>query len=264
MAQRSSAAFLLALAATFTTVTRAAVIEELIELPSAGQARLPVLLSRDDARPPRATAVLFNGGGGKVGLSQRIPQPGANFLVRSRALFAARGVVTAVIDVPTDMEAMSDNYRMSARHAADVRTLVTELRRRHAGLPLFLVGTSRGTVSAAYAGAALGADVDGVAVTSSVFNATRGGVGLSVFDWDSIRTRLLFVHHVDDGCHATPYSMAQKIAAKRTLVSVHGGEAPRSDPCEAFAQHGFLGVETPVVDAIVQWMHGETPPTELR
>lgn len=267
MKQRALATLLLALAAAVPLAANAAIVEELIELPSVGGARLPALLSRDDARAALATAVLFNGGGGKVGLRQRIPQPGANFLVRSRALFAARGIVTAVIDVPTDVEAMSDPYRMSARHADDVRALVAELRRRHPGLPVFLVGTSRGTVSAAYAGAALGKEVDaidGVVLTSSVFNATRGGVGLSVFDWDSIRTRLLFVHHVDDGCHATPYSMAQKIAAKRTLVSVHGGDAPRSEPCEAFAQHGFLGMETPVVDAIVQWTRGEAPPAELR
>jgi hypothetical protein len=121
------------------------------------------------------------------------------------------------------------------------------------------VGTSRGTVSAAYAGAALGRSVAGVVLSSTVFNATRGGVGVSGFDWDSIRSRLLFVHHVDDACVATPYAMARRLAASQTLISAHGGEAPRSDACEAFSAHGFLGIEAPVVDAIVQWMQGETP-----
>ena len=52
-------------------------------------------------------------------------------------------------------------------------------------------------------------------------------------------------------------------AAHRTLVSAHGGDAPRSDPCEPFSAHGFLGVEVPVVDAIVQWMRGEAPPHDV-
>lgn len=237
--------------------------EERLFLPSAGSARLPVLLSHDDARPPVAAAVLFNGGGGAVGLARRIPQPGANFLVRTRSLFVARGVATAVIDVPDDVTTMSDAYRMSPRHAEDVRRVVDELQQRFPGRPVFLVGTSRGTVSAAHAGAVLGRSVAGVVLSSTVFNATRGGVGVSGFDWDSIRSRLLFVHHVDDACVATPYAMARRLAASHTLVSAHGGEAPRSDACEAFSAHGFLGIEAPVVDAIVQWMRGQKPPSDV-
>jgi pimeloyl-ACP methyl ester carboxylesterase len=241
----------------------AAPVEELIQLPSVGDAQVPVLIGSDDALPPEAVAVLFNGGGGAVGLLQRIPRPGANFLVRSRDLFVGQRVATAVIDVPTDLNVMSDVVRMGQRHADDVRTVVNALQKRFPRLPVFLVGTSRGTVSAAYAGAALQDTVAGVVLTSTVFNATRGGVGVSTFEWDSLRTRLLFVHHVDDACIATPYTMAQRVAAGRTLISVHGGDAPRSDPCEAFSAHGYLGVEAPVVAAIVHWMRGEKPPKDV-
>jgi hypothetical protein len=125
---------------------RAEVVEQLIQLPSAGDSKVPVLLSSDEARPLQAVALLFNGGGGggggAVGLLQRIPRPGANFLVRSRGLFAGQGVATAVIDVPTDTSAMSDAYRMSRRHIEDVRTVVNALQQRYPGLPVFLVGTS--------------------------------------------------------------------------------------------------------------------------
>lgn len=242
---------------------RADVIEDLVQLPSAGDARLPVLVSHDDSKPPVLAAVLFNGGGGAVGLLQRIPRPGGNFLVRSRSLFVARGVVTAVIDVPTDISTMSDAYRMSPRHADDVRAVVGELRRRYPSLPVYLIGTSRGTVSAAYAGASLGDAVAGVVLSSTLFNAGRGGAGVSGFDWNSIHSRLLFVHHADDACHVTPYFMAKRMASGHTLVSAHGGDAPRSDPCEAFSAHGYLGVEEPVVNAIVQWMSGETPPKDV-
>lgn len=258
-----SKVWIAALCIAFAQAAGAEVVEELIQLPSAGEARVPVLISSDGSRPTQAVAVLFSGGGGAVGLLQRIPRPGGNFLVRTRRLFVDQGVATAVIDAPTDQNSMSDAYRMSRRHADDVRTVVAELNKRFAGLPVFLVGTSRGTVSAAYAGAALQEAVTGVVLTSTVFNATRGGAGVSSVDWDGIRTRLLFVHHVDDTCVATPYAMAQRVAAGRSLISVHGGDAPRSDPCEPFSPHGYLGVEAPVVRAIVGWMRGDAAPKDV-
>jgi pimeloyl-ACP methyl ester carboxylesterase len=235
-----------------------------VRLPSHGDAALPYLRSADDTREPFALAVLFNGGGGTVGLLSRgIPNPGANFLVRSHSIFNALGVATAVIDVPTDVEAMSDPFRMSARHAEDVRAVVRDMQRRFGERPVFLVGTSRGTVSAAYAGAALGDGVAGVVLTSSVLNATRGGVGLAGFDYASIRSRLLFVHHADDQCVATPYWMALRVTSGRDLVTVRGGDPPRSEPCEPFSPHGYLGVEEPAVRAIVRWMQGEAAPKSV-
>jgi hypothetical protein len=38
------------------------------------------------------------------------------------------------------------------------------------------------------------------------------------------------------------------------LVTVFGGAAPRSGPCDAFSQHGFLGKESETVEEIVNWM----------
>lgn len=245
------------------SAARAEVTEELIRLPSVGSAVLPVLISHDESIPTRATAVLFNGGGGVVGLLRRVPRPGANFLVRSRSAFAERGVATAVIDVPTDLSELSDAVRMSRRHADDVRAVLRWLRERFPDRPVYLIGTSRGTVSAAYAGAALGDDVAGVVLTSTVFNATRGGPGVSGFDWSALRARVLFVHHADDACLATPYAMAQRVARGRTLVTAHGGDPPRSEPCEPYSPHGYHGIEVPVVGAIVQWLNGEMPPTDV-
>lgn len=238
-------------------------VESVSLLPSSGGALLPVLFGHDASVPPRVAAVLFNGGNGLVGLSKRIPAPGANFLVRSRSAFNHLGVATAVIDVPTDQSGMSDPYRMSARHADDVRQVVATLRQQHPGLPVYLIGTSRGTVSAAYAGAALGAAVDGVVLTSSVITPTRTNPGLAGFDWSRISARLLFVHHVDDSCVATPYADLLRAARGRQVLSIHGGDPARSEPCEAFSPHGYLGVEAPVVQAIVQWMRGEPIPAEL-
>ncbi len=240
-----------------SALAQAAPVEEIVQLPSEGGAVLPYLLSRDDAREVKVAAILFAGGGGAVGLQQRgIPKPGGNFLVRSRKLFVEQGIATAVIDVPSDVGAMTDGFRSGARHARDVASIVADLKKRFAGVRVFLVGTSRGTVSAAHAGATLGAQVAGVALTSSVFKSSRGGAGLLGFDYASIRVAVLLVHHVDDGCPVTPYWEAKRLASSYPLVSVNGGDPARSEPCEAFSAHGYLGVEAPTVAAMSRWMLG--------
>ena len=50
---------------------------------------------------------------------------------------------------------MDDGFRNGAEHAQDVAAVVKDLRRRFPAAKLFLVGTSRGTVSAASLGRSL-------------------------------------------------------------------------------------------------------------
>jgi alpha-beta hydrolase superfamily lysophospholipase len=244
----------LLLAASLGTA-QAAIQEEVVTLPAAAGGTLPYLRGFEDGQAPRAIAVLFNGGFGNVGLATRgIPRPGANFLVRTRNAFNREGVATAAIDVPSHLAEMSDAYRMSRSHADDVAAVARDMKRRFGDLPVYLVGTSRGTVSAAYAGAALGTDIAGVVLTASMFNAARSGPGISGFDYSKVKAKLLFVHHADDGCFATPYPMAEAVSRGHPLVTVKGGSAPKSGPCDPFSPHGFFGVEAPTVRAITGWM----------
>jgi len=240
--------------------------EEIRQLSASDGHTTPYLLSADlpTQAPPAIAAILFNGGEGNVGLmSKGIPHPGSNFLVRSRGLFVARGIPVALIDAPSDRSGMPDSYRMSQRHADDVAALVLAMQQQFAGARIYLVGTSRGSVSAAYVGAALGNKVAGVALTSSVFNASRDNNGLSGFSFSRITVPLLFVHHVDDGCPASPYGPAKRQAETYPLITVQGGKPATSGPCEPFSPHGYLGREEPVVDAIVHWMQGEPYPKVL-
>jgi hypothetical protein len=241
--------------------------EEIVQLPSANGATLPYLLSADlpaNGEKPQVTAILFNGGEGVIGLTEKgIPQPGANFLVRHRGLFVARGIPVALIDVPSDSRGMSDSFRMSQRHFDDVKSVADDLQKRFPETRLFLIGTSRGTVSAGYAGAALSPRLAGVVLTSSLFNGNRAGSGLAGFDFAAIKAPLLFVHHVDDGCRFTPYYAARSLSEKYPLISVKGGKEARSDPCEPFSQHGYFGKEKETVDAIVDWMQGKPYPANI-
>ena len=69
---------------------------------------------------------------------------------------------------------------------------------------------------------------------------------------DGVTQSLLF----EDGCFATPYREARKLAENRQypLITVKGSNPATSEPCEAFSAHGFLGKEPDTVEAIVNWM----------
>src|SRR5205085_1444373 len=159
---------------------------------------------------PQAIALLYTGGGGRIDLRREdgeLKYRPHNFLVRAAADFARNGVLPVVMDAPSDQNELTDDYRRGSAQSADARAVVRELKQRFAGLPVYLVGTSRGTVSAAVLGRELGDEVAGVVLTSSMFgssNVRRQAPNLRGFDYGAIRARLLLVHHREDGCEHTP------------------------------------------------------------
>jgi pimeloyl-ACP methyl ester carboxylesterase len=223
------------------------------------------------SRKPEALALLMVGGGGNINLRREDGQirfQQGNFLPRSRGEFIRNGVLPVIVDGPSDQQAggMSDGFRAGAAHAADIGVVVAEMKKRHPGLPLFIVGTSRGTVSAAYLATALEAELAGAVLTSSLFFSDGRGrfAALADFDWSKIKVPLLLVHHEDDGCGATPYHEAQRLARRFPLVSVSGGKPAQSGPCEPLSQHGFFGKEAETVDAIAAWMLGRPFEKDIR
>ncbi len=238
-----------------------AVQPELLQLASAKGTTLPCLLLSASASP-RAVAILFPGGSGYVGLGSRplgtVLGPRGNFLVRSAPHFVDPDLAVLVIDCPSDVRTgMDDDFRMGDRHLADIRTVLAALRARFREAKVFLVGTSRGTVSAAYAAEALGKSIDGLVLTSTVFASNKQHLGLSRFRFDALTMPLLLVHHAEDGCTVCPYSMAERLAARAALVTVRSGLAPESGPCDPLSNHGFFGREAEVARAIRAWMLGQ-------
>ena len=242
----------------------AAHAQEIVTLPTRPGVTQSYFLA-DVPKQQHAIAVLFTGSGGLIRLrkeNDQIKFSSGNFLVRSRSEFTKRGVVTAVIDAPSDQQdgwGMSDEFRLGGEHFIDISAVVADFNRRFPGLPLFLVGTSRGSVSAAALAARFGQPLAGSVLTSSMFrqtgrNSREPGPGLSRFDFATIKIPLLFAHHVSDQCGVTPYGDAQRLSDKYPLISVIGGLPPKSDPCEAFSQHGYYGKESETVAEIVNWM----------
>jgi hypothetical protein len=216
-------------------------------------------------KEPQAVAVLFPGSGGFIQIRQeqdKIKFENGNFLVRSRSEFIKHGVIAAIVDAPSDQQrgwGMTDEFRLGDQHFTDVSVLIGDLEKRFPNLPLFLVGTSRGTISAAALGARFAQRVAGVVLTSTMFReagrkSNEPGPGLSRFDFSSIKIPVLFVHHVGDRCAVTPYGDAARFAARSPLITVWGGKSPQSGDCDAFSAHGYFGKEPETVEQIVNWM----------
>ena len=212
----------------------------------------PVLIEVPDH--PKAAVVLFSGGDGGVEFANNdLTSYRLNFLMRSRAEFLRHGFVVATIGAPSDRPAptyLDDKFRKSKEHADDTLVVVNALRKKF-GVPVWLVGTSRGTLSAAAAGLQLGKAIDGVVLTSTMADV----VDLPI---ERFEVPVLMVHHERDGCRETYYREAKRTAAKvrapRTeLITVSGGK-DEGKPCQAMAYHGFNGIEPDVVAAIATWM----------
>ena len=154
---------------------------------------------------------------------------------------------------------MTDEFRLGDEHATDISRWLTILKKRFPGVPLFLIGTSRGTISAAALAVRFGPTIAGTVLTSSMFRAARRkskepGPGLSKFDFATIQIPLLFVHHVSDQCAV--YALRRCRAVFGKISADHGvwRAPPHSGPCDAFSQHGYLGKESETVEQIVNWM----------
>jgi predicted esterase len=227
---------------------------EIIELPT--RPGVTLRASLQVPQQPRAALLLFAGGNGGVSFAPDGTPASfkGNFLVRSRGLFVDQGLAIVVVGAPSDRgppEYLTDTFRLSPEHATDVRALAEQVRAR-LKVPVWLVGTSRGTLSAAGAGLALGHAVDGVVLTASMMS-------IAELDIDRFDVPVLLVHHTQDTCRATDYRdlhrPRSKLAAPRTeLLSFSGGRST-GPVCEAFSYHGFNGIEAEVIEAIARWIN---------
>jgi pimeloyl-ACP methyl ester carboxylesterase len=212
---------------------------------------------------PKAAVVLLAGGHGGLQIfangSQRWGE--GNFLVRTRQLFADQGLVVAVVDAPSDhlSPPFLRDFRQTPEHAADLKAVIAWLR-QNAKMPVWLVGTSRGTQSAAYVATELTGPEgpDGIVLTSSIL-VDRNTRPIPAMPLEKIRVPVLVVHHEQDGCRLcafseTPALMSKLTAASRShLIAITGGQS-RGDPCFAMAHHGYNGIEPEVVRQVADWM----------
>lgn len=213
-------------------------------------------------RPPVANVILFVGGSGKLKLWRRstpLPLHKGNFLGRTRQMFAGHGFLTAVVDVPSDRRRKGlFGFRHSADHREDIEALVRWMQNK-ADLPVWLIGTSRGTISIAHLAARM--KIDGAVFTASVTESSSRRPA-TVFDGrlEDVTAPALVVHNRDDECFVTPSSNVHMIrdrlkkSAAAEVMIFSGGRTEDDNLCRAMTYHGFLGIEDRVVAAIAGWI----------
>ena len=102
----------------------------------------------------RAAAILLAGGNGDIGIDVENETVGSrNFLVRTRSLFSKNGFLTLTPDLPSDLDSLK-NDRGNTDHLPDLSFLVRQIREQ-TGKPIWLVGTSGGSITVGYHAAAL-------------------------------------------------------------------------------------------------------------
>jgi hypothetical protein len=219
-------------------------------------------LWQDDAA---ATVVLYSGGAGGYGGIAGDGWPGSrNFLIRSARLFAAHPFNLVLVGRATDVSGLDGDTRTGDRHDEDNRAIFRWIKARSAA-PLWLVGTSMGTISATAAAIRDGGDsIAGIVLTSSV-TAYRIRGAVPAQDLAKIRVPVLVMHHARDACRScTPWEAKNiveglKNAPLRKFMLVEGGAGATGDPCEAMHHHGYIGMEKQAVDLIAEWILRPSP-----
>jgi hypothetical protein len=216
------------------------------------------------AATPVASAVLFQGGGGnlKIFANGSIANDTA-FLSGGIKRFTDNNITVAIVDSPSDRHDLNGTFRSSQEHAEDAAAVIAFLR-SESKLPVWGIGTSNGSLSAANASARLLArGPDGIVLTSSTTvqsvlpQYTHLVTEAKLAD---IKVPALWVHHKNDECKHTPYDAIPALVASMTqsqeteLITVSGGDSSgRYGPC-ASGFHQFQGIENDVTKKIADWI----------
>ena len=219
-------------------------------------------MERPDAR---ATLVLLPGGEGGIGMRNGAPHSD-NFLVRSRDYFADAGYNVAVVGKPSDRNDLDAQFRSTGEHVADLRAVVEKL--KGFGKPVWLVGTSLGTISAAAAASAEPPlPIAGIVLTSTVTGTNRyTAFSVPMLELSRVRVPVLVMHHREDSCEVCQPGEAHRVvealvnAPVKKLLLVSGGSMfPTGPACQALHHHGFIGMEKEAVGYITAWIADPKP-----
>ena len=245
--------------------------EEVVTLETRPGQAIRVLIQRPTG-PVLGSVVLVAGGHGNLEISAdgRLGWGVGNQLVRTRSLYAAAGFVAAVPDIAPEFKrpgGADEGYRSSAGHARDLGGIIAYLRPQ--APPVWLIGTSRGAMSVANAAARLSGPErpDGIVITSGLLLSTRSNspsAQSTVRGLDQITVPTLLLNHELDQCRFSPASDAPAFrklltGSPRVDVKTLSGGASEGSPCEAWAYHGFNGLDQEVVDLVTAWLKTNTP-----
>ena len=254
MRGRALLAGLAALTALLAPAAASSALAERLQL--ATRPGVTVTVDLREAEDAIALLLLFEGGGGKF------KKGSSGFAHLAHDRFGARGIATALVDAPSDQRGfrggMHPDFRLSEDHLADIDAVIAALRAR-SGLPVWVLGISLGTRSAAWYAVQRPDKVDGVVLLSSSTASPRGRPVYS-FPLQVLSVPLLAVVHEQDACRTTPPQGAHRIVAAAggspaaEVKTFSGGRNVGRDPCGTRTHHTFFGIEDEVVAAIAAFI----------
>jgi hypothetical protein len=233
---------------------------ELINVPTRSDVTEGIFIDQPSTSPSWVV-VLFAGNDGAVDITGDGPRMlRGNFLVRTASYWPAAGDAAVIFDAPSDHHnGMDDVFRLSAEAVQDVEAVVATLRHRYPSAKIALVGTSRGTITVGNVVKREPALADAYVLTSPVTLASRGQAGLSGMSWEGNKARVLVISNEGDGCRVSPFEAAEHMAHANgfDFVAVSSSESngPRAE-CNGDSPHGYLGIESQVLDTIRNWLAG--------
>jgi pimeloyl-ACP methyl ester carboxylesterase len=225
---------------------------------------------RLDKKPhnARASVILMTGGNGLLSLDSTgtIIDSTGNFLIRSADLFLREGLNVMMADTaPAHPNGIDLTFRLSPTHATETQGFINAAISRW-GKPVWVVGTSNGSVSAVTAAGILPAlsGLAGVVLTSTVTDFSTSSDPINnpmIFNQYVLRITVptFVVWHQNDQC------MFSRPAGSQTLFNItpanikdtavfQGGHSVATDPCGAFSEHGYAGIEDDVVKNIAHFI----------
>ena len=205
----------------------------------------------------KITVLIFPGGGGGFGRVENGLPTSGNFLVRTAQFWIDEGFNYAVFGRPSDSDDLDYADRISDKHLIDLKATVQFLKTKSSA-PIYVVGTSRGTISTTHLLINEPSLAGGV-LTASVVSFKKIGA-VTRQDLDRIKVPVLAYHHAEDACqHCRPNEVpgivkGLKNAPIKKLMMVSGGSGASGDVCAGQHYHGFIGMEKEAVKTIADWI----------
>lgn len=215
----------------------------------------------------KANLILMSGGSGGIGYRDGIPQSD-NFLIRSREHFASGNPLAkfnvALMGNSSDMRQLNPETRAKNEHVTDIAALVAHIRTQNSA-PIWLVGTSQGTISAAAAGIALGNKIEGIIFSAPITLPLLVPTSLSQQPIHEIKVPAMVIFHEKDSCRTTRPEHGEAVLKRlsqskpKKFLLISGGDSPSGEACQALHWHGFINMEAQAALVITNWILNPQP-----
>ncbi|HXX19096.1 MAG TPA: hypothetical protein VEJ46_06805 [Candidatus Acidoferrum sp.] len=220
---------------------------------------------------PTAVVILLAGGSGEIQLTAygsdgTLDVNSSNFLVRSRWLFGGQNLYVITLDAAADFYRLPNGLigqQSNAAHITDILQVIAWARSTVPGVPVWVVGTSRGTagafVAALYSPGSGGPD--GLVFASPLTSSTDPDSVLAA-NLAAITVPVLIINNTDETCTGTlpstdPGVKTAPTSSPKVSVEFVTGDSftPLTDQCNGLSPHGFFGIEPHTVKKIANWIN---------